>query len=281
MPTPRRPPAVSIEPLVPGSGSRRQRPAPPSGLSTPAPPPAQRPRPGTPRVYWPYGDSIQFFWHKDPTISRSSSFGYSSPSPTRTTDQSNRFLVSKTSCRQVFHIDAILEYRFGLQHLDYRFFVGYTVYDVLPTGQTSNYPLFRFHDASTVTFGSRTADTHAPPTYPHLARQRLRLVRHLIRLPLQVHRPLDRVPHHLHSRNRLMTLANRLTMMTPLTSIPSRGLGHSWKATFLASPALAKGHLLLLLATHSWTFGVVDLLTLEALDVLAGPGDLRMLDSGR
>ncbi|KAL3203010.1 hypothetical protein MRX96_042221 [Rhipicephalus microplus] len=48
MPTPRRPPAVSIEQLVPGSGSRRWRPAPSSGLSTPAPPPAKRPRPGPP-----------------------------------------------------------------------------------------------------------------------------------------------------------------------------------------------------------------------------------------
>ncbi|KAH8027301.1 hypothetical protein HPB51_004213 [Rhipicephalus microplus] len=48
MPTPRRPPAVFIKPLVPGSGSHRRRPAPPSGLSTPVPLPAQRPRPATP-----------------------------------------------------------------------------------------------------------------------------------------------------------------------------------------------------------------------------------------
>ncbi|KAL3192043.1 hypothetical protein MRX96_018162 [Rhipicephalus microplus] len=59
MPTHRRPPAVSIEPLVPGSGSRRRRPTPPSGSSTPAPPPAQRPRPGTPCAYWRSNGSVR------------------------------------------------------------------------------------------------------------------------------------------------------------------------------------------------------------------------------
>ncbi|XP_075723831.1 uncharacterized protein LOC142765911 [Rhipicephalus microplus] len=66
--------------------------------------------------------------------------------------------------------------------------------------------------------------------------------------------------------------------------VPSRGLGHPGKATFLAAPALSEGHLLLLLtggASRSWTLDVADLLTLEALDVLAGPGDPRVLDGGR
>ncbi|KAL3205909.1 hypothetical protein MRX96_040589 [Rhipicephalus microplus] len=36
----------------------------------------------------------------------------------------------------------------------------------------------------------------------------------------------------------------------------------------------------LLVVTRSWTFGEVDLLTFVALDVLAGHGDLRMLDGG-
>ncbi|KAL3192080.1 hypothetical protein MRX96_018199 [Rhipicephalus microplus] len=55
------------------------------------------------------------------------------------------------------------------------------------------------------------------------------------------------------------------------------------EATFLAAPARSEGHLLLLLtggASRSWTLDVADLLTLEALDVLAGPGDPRMLDGG-
>ncbi|KAL3203026.1 hypothetical protein MRX96_042237 [Rhipicephalus microplus] len=108
-----------------------------------------------------YGDSIQFFSYRDPTIFWSSFIGYSSPSPTRTTNQSNRFPVSKTSWRQVFHIDAIIEYRFGLQYLGYQFSIGFTGYDVLYTGQHNKYPLLRFHDASTVTFGSWTADTSA------------------------------------------------------------------------------------------------------------------------
>ncbi|KAL3238937.1 hypothetical protein MRX96_048035 [Rhipicephalus microplus] len=48
MPTPRQPPAVSIESLALGTSRRRWRLASPSGSSTPAPPPAQRPRPGNP-----------------------------------------------------------------------------------------------------------------------------------------------------------------------------------------------------------------------------------------
>ncbi|KAL3192078.1 hypothetical protein MRX96_018197 [Rhipicephalus microplus] len=68
--------------------------------------------------------------------------------------------------------------------------------------------------------------------------------------------------------------------------VPSRGLGHPGKATTsLAAPALSEGHLLLLLLTGgpscSRTLDVADLLTLGALDVLAGPGDPRMLDGGR
>ncbi|KAL3203022.1 hypothetical protein MRX96_042233 [Rhipicephalus microplus] len=110
-----------------------------------------------------YSGSIQFFWYREPTISQSSFFGYSSQSSTSTTDHSNCFPVSKTLWKQVFHIDAIVEYRFGVQHLGYQFSVGFTVYDVLHTGQLRNYPLFRFHDASTVTFGSWTTDTRAPP----------------------------------------------------------------------------------------------------------------------
>ncbi|KAL3258810.1 hypothetical protein MRX96_046372 [Rhipicephalus microplus] len=265
MPTPRRPPAVSIEPLVPGSGSRRRCPNPPfgAGLSTPAPPPAQRPRPGTPastgvsaaasgpthslstarhspghhdgvpagardaalslsllrglpspyisfaptfRVAVPhgaetrgssngsvyrcvacdarlnslfarhdcpgpasnepfhplpvlpeelqlrallgplyhgtacargihpictssqptaaYGDSLQFLWHGEFTISQPSSFRYHLPSTASTTDSTNRFPVSKTSWRQVFHIDTIFEHRVGHQQFGHRFSVG-------------------------------------------------------------------------------------------------------------------------------------------------------------
>lgn len=65
----------------------------------------------------------------------------------------------------------------------------------------------------------RIPDRQRPchPTNPHLARQLLRLVRQLIRLSLQIHRPLVPVPLHLHSRNGPMTLTRRLTMTTPLT----------------------------------------------------------------
>ncbi|KAL3192026.1 hypothetical protein MRX96_018145 [Rhipicephalus microplus] len=75
------------------------------------------------------------------------------------------------------------------------------------------------------------------------------------------------------------TLRSAPTPDSWATCVPSRGLGHPGKAT----PALSEGHLLLLTggASRPWTLDVADLLTLEALDVLAGPGDPRMLDGGR
>ncbi|KAL3197116.1 hypothetical protein MRX96_045002 [Rhipicephalus microplus] len=232
MPTTRRPPAVSIEPLVPGSGSRRRRHAPPSGLSTPAPPPAQRPRPGTPAptgvsvaasgpprsrppvvhqgimtVYLPvpeilcfpypcyagcqartsvslrlsawrshmeqntgfgqrgvsttYDGFFQFFWYRDPTTSRPSSFRCSLSSTIRTTDPSNRFPVSKTSWRQVFHIDAIHEYRIGLQQFGYRFSVGVKLRGVYHAGPLFSHFWLRFFHASAVAFGYRNATVRA------------------------------------------------------------------------------------------------------------------------
>ncbi|KAL3192054.1 hypothetical protein MRX96_018173 [Rhipicephalus microplus] len=109
-----------------------------------------------------YGDFLQFFWYRELTSPRPSFFRYSSSSPAGTTDPSNRFPVSKTSRRPVYHIDAILEYRVGLQQYGYRFSVGLTVYSVLHTGQLSNHFLFRLCNAWTATFGSRTANARAP-----------------------------------------------------------------------------------------------------------------------
>ncbi|KAL3192037.1 hypothetical protein MRX96_018156 [Rhipicephalus microplus] len=452
MPTPRRPPAVSIEPLVPGSGSHRRRPAPPFGVEHPGAATAQRPRPGTSAstgvsaaasgptrslppvihqgimtVYLPvpgilccpypccagcqartsvslrlstwrshmeqkhgvrptrrlyrcvacdarlnslsarhdcpgpasnepfhpcrycpryftcersrglayygtacarrihslrtsshptaaYGDFLQFFWYRELTNSRPSFFRYSSSSPAGTTDPSNRFPVSKTSWRPVFHIDAILEYRVGLQQYGYRFSVGFTVYSVLHTGQLSNHFLFRLCNAWTSTFGSRTANAHAPPTNPHLATQLLRLLRQLIRLSLQIHRPLVRVPPSSPLPEQIDDLGEavddddapdvpvdypamdmppdntallpqqvqslRATLRNPPTQDSWALCDQAWtQAVTIATEAVRLPAVVP--ASRSWTLDVADLLTLEALDVLAGPGGLRVLDGGR
>ncbi|KAL3192031.1 hypothetical protein MRX96_018150 [Rhipicephalus microplus] len=108
-----------------------------------------------------YGDSLQFLWHRDHTTPWPSSFLYNLPSSTRTTDPSNRFPVSKTSWRPLFHIDAILEYRVGLQQYGNRFSVGVKLRGVYYAGPLLPHFRLRLFNASAIAFGSRNATVRA------------------------------------------------------------------------------------------------------------------------
>ncbi|KAL3202982.1 hypothetical protein MRX96_042193 [Rhipicephalus microplus] len=150
-----------------------------------------------------FGDLHWYFWFSNPSITRPSSFvECSSPRNTSFTDQSHRFPISKTSWRHVSYINVNFEYRFGLQHLGYQFSISFMVYAILHNKQLTN-------RSGSMTPRPLPLDPGPPTAVPPQPMY--------IRTPLQVHRPLVRVPLHLPSRKRPMTLANRLTMNEPLT----------------------------------------------------------------